>query len=82
MKKLHLKDGMSFKATASTEYNGRYIAIFEDDGKLLYSVFAGGRDITLLLRDGISELPMYMVCQAVEIWNNFNQYHAMLSQNN
>lgn len=76
---LHLKDGMSFRATAT---EGQYIAVFEEDGKLLYSVFSGGKhtEKMLLLPDGISELPIYMTCHAVEIYQNFHQYYAMLSQ--
>ncbi len=79
-KKLYLKDGMAFDARQSQQPEGRYIAVYED-GLLVYSVLKGGRhnEHKLIISDD-SGLPIYQTMHAVEIYENFEQYYAMLEQ--
>lgn len=78
MKKLFLKNGSSIPAKAAEELEGKYISFYNDDDKpkLKYSMFNGKSIMqqTLILADGVTELPLWEVALIAEINANFDQY--------
>ena len=81
MKRVFLKDGTYLEAKAYQEFDGRGIAIYEDEN-LLYSVFSGksAMNQNIIFREGCTEMTFYEVRQMAEIVENFNQYFNFLNQ--
>jgi len=88
MKKLTLKNGISFYVTLTTDKDGRgnpvnYIAVYDDiECKvLLYSVKDGGfNNSDVIFGDNVTELACYHILSASEIIDNFKWYWNNLNQ--
>lgn len=81
MKKLYFKNGLYREASASPDTSGKYICIYEE-GKLIYSVYEGNRPMqnAVIFTTPPEDLPHYVILQAAEIIENFNQYFNFLNQ--